>query len=132
MLLRLFFVLSAGLLLGFAFGSRAAPGEERRGEQRAEQRTRRIPEFENEHLKVWKTIIHPNQPLSMHRHENGRAIVAIRGGTLQVVRESGEEKAMTWESGRAYWLDADPPGELHGDVNRGAEPIEVIVLELQR
>ena len=81
---------------------------------------------------MWKTFIYPNQPLSMHRHENGRAIVAIRGGTLHVVTEEGEEKAMDWESGKAYWLDADPPGELHGDVNRGEDPIEVIVLELQR
>ena len=46
--------------------------------------------------------------------------------------EEGKEKAMHWEDGKAYWLDADPPGELHGDVNRGADPIEVIVLELQR
>lgn len=123
MLLRLLLVLSVGLLLGFALGARA-PAQE--------QRTRRIPQFENEHLRVWKTIILPDQPLSMHRHENGRAIVALKGGTLHVVTEAGEEKAMEWESGNAYWLDADPPGELHGDVNRGDEPIEVIVLELNR
>lgn len=123
MLLRLLLMLSVGLLLGFALGARA-PAQE--------QRTRRIPQFENEHLRVWKTIILPDQPLSMHRHENGRAIVALKGGTLHVVTEAGEEKAMEWESGNAYWLDADPPGELHGDVNRGDEPIEVIVLELNR
>lgn len=123
MLLRLLLMLSVGLLLGLALGSRA-PAQE--------QRTRRIPQFENEHLRVWKTIILPDQPLSMHRHENGRAIVALKGGTLHVVTESGEEKAMEWESGNAYWLDADPPGELHGDVNRGEDPIEVIVLELNR
>lgn len=123
MLLRLLLMLSVGLLLGFALGARA-PAQE--------QRTRRIPQFENEHLRVWKTIILPDQPLSMHRHENGRAIVALKGGTLHVVTEAGEEKAMEWESGNAYWLDADPPGELHGDVNRGNEPIEVIVLELNR
>ena len=123
MLLRLLLVLSVGLLLGFALGARA-PAQE--------QRTRRIPQFENEHLRVWKTIVLPDQPLSMHRHENGRAIVALKGGTLHVVTEAGEEKAMEWESGNAYWLDADPPGELHGDVNRGDEPIEVIVLELNR
>lgn len=123
MLLRLLLMLSVGLLLGLALGARV-PAQE--------QRTRRIPQFENEHLRVWKTIILPDQPLSMHRHENGRAIVALKGGTLHVVTESGEEKAMEWESGNAYWLDADPPGELHGDVNRGEDPIEVIVLELNR
>ena len=121
---RLLVTVSLGLLIGFAAGSRFAGGQE--------QRTRRVPQFENEHLRVWKTIIHPNQPLSMHRHEHGRAIVALRGGVLQVVSEQGAEKTMRWETGNAYWLDADPPGELHGDVNPGPEPIEVMVLELQR
>ncbi len=122
-MLRLVIALSIGALIGFV-GARFADAQQ--------QGTRRIPQFENEHLRVWKTIVHPDQPLSMHRHERGRAIVALRGGTLHVVTEDGDEKAMHWESGNAYWLDADPPGELHGDVNRGAEPIEVIVLELQR
>lgn len=123
-MLRLLLVLSLGLSVGFVFGSQLVDGQERR--------TRREPQFENEHLKVWKTFVYPNQPLSMHRHDHGRAIVAIQGGTLHVVTEEGEEKAMHWESGKAYWLDADPPDELHGDVNKGEDPIEVIVLELQR
>jgi beta-alanine degradation protein BauB len=96
------------------------------------QTTRREPQFENEHVRAWKSIIMPNQPLALHRHEFGRTIVALKGGTLDVVNEKGETlKQMTWETGRAYWLDADPPGELHGDMNRGTEPIEVIVVERQ-
>ena len=31
-----------------------------------------------------------------------------------------------------YWLDADPPGEQHGDINVGMTPIEVIVVEMRR
>lgn len=123
-MIRLLFLLSVCLVVGFAAGSRFAGGQEKR--------TRRVPQFENEHLKVWKTIIHPDQPLSMHRHDHGRAIVALRGGTLHVVTEDGATKAMDWETGSAYWLDADPPDELHGDVNRGEHPIEVMVLELRR
>lgn len=95
-----------------------------------EQVTRRVPQFENDQVEVWKSIILPGQPLSMHRHDNGRAIIALKGGTLTVVSDSGEEREMTWETGSAYWLDADPPGELHGDVNRGTEPVEVIVVQL--
>jgi hypothetical protein len=34
-------------------------------------------QFENEHLKVWKTIILPNQPLNLHRHDHGRALIAL-------------------------------------------------------
>ncbi len=93
--------------------------------------TGRIPQFENEHVEVWKSVIAPNQPLRMHRHDNPRVIIALEGGTLRVVNESGQTRDMTWETGSAYWLDADPPGELHGDVNEGPDPVEVIVVQLK-
>ncbi len=96
-----------------------------------EQATARTPQFENEHVEVWKSVIVPNQPLTMHRHDNPRAIIALKGGTLRVTNEAGESHDMTWETGKAYWLDADPPGELHGDVNEGPEPVEVIVVQLK-
>jgi quercetin dioxygenase-like cupin family protein len=93
--------------------------------------TRRLPQLENESVRVWKSIIAPGQPLSLHRHENGRVIVALKGGTLNIVKESGESRAVVWETGKAYWLSADPQGERHGDLNEGPEPIEVMVVELQ-
>jgi hypothetical protein len=80
---------------------------------------------------VWKTVIAPNQPLSMHRHERGRVLVALKGGTLKIVPENGEPRLVTWETGNAYWLPADPPGELHGDVNESTETIEVMVIEMR-
>ena len=95
--------------------------------------TRREPQFENEHVRVWKSIILPNQPLAVHRHEHGRTIVALKGGTLDVVDAQGKTmKKMTWETGKAYWLDVDPPGEQHGDMNRGTAPMEVIVVEMRK
>jgi beta-alanine degradation protein BauB len=95
--------------------------------------TRREPQFENDHVRVWKSIIMPNQPLALHRHDYGRTIVALKGGTLDVVNGKNETmNTMTWETGKAYWLDADPPNEQHGDMNRGTQPIEVIVVELRR
>jgi quercetin dioxygenase-like cupin family protein len=94
--------------------------------------TRRIPQFDNEHVRVWKSIIAPNQPLSMHRHEHPRTLVALVGGTVKIVSDKGATKTVTWETGKAYWLPADPPGELHADVNEGDSPIEVIVVELQQ
>ncbi len=94
--------------------------------------TRREPQFENSEVRVWKSIIMPNQPLTLHRHDHGRTIVALKGGTLDVVDAKGATTTkMTWESGKAYWLDADPAGTQHGDMNKGKEPIEVIVVELK-
>jgi hypothetical protein len=119
---RLYGVIAAAAALGMGAASL----------QQAAQ-TRREPQFENPHVRVWKSIIQPNQPLALHRHDFGRTIVALRGGTLDVVDGSGKTlKRMTWETGKAYWLDADPSGEQHGDMNRGTEPIEVIVVEMRR
>jgi hypothetical protein len=82
---------------------------------------------------VWKSIIMPNQPLALHRHDFGRTIVALKDGTLDVVNAKGDTvKKVTWETGKAYWLEKDPVGEQHGDLNRGTEPIEVIVVQQRR
>jgi hypothetical protein len=101
--------------------------------QRSAAQTGREPQFENDQVKVWKSVIMPNQPLALHRHEHGRAIVALKGGTLDVVNAKSETmKKMTWESGKAYWLDVDPSGEQHADLNRGTSPVEVIVVEMKK
>lgn len=115
------------LAIGIATG--AAAGALGQGQSQ----TRREPQFENEHVRVWKSTIMPNQPLTLHRHDHGRTIVALRGGTLDVIDGSGRTIAqMTWETGKAYWLDVDPAGEQHGDLNRGSAPIEVMVIEMRR
>ncbi len=93
--------------------------------------TVRTPQLENDSVRVWRTSIAPGQPLTLHRHENGRVIVALTDGTLRIVKESGDSRTVTWEKGKAYWLAADPAGEKHGDLNEGKEPIEVMVVELK-
>jgi len=96
----------------------------------AQNITHRVPMFENDQVKVWKTIIVPNSPLSMHRHEHGRTIVVLKGGTLTIQQDTGEKKKVEWITGQAYWLDADPPGDKkHADVNETSETIEVMVIE---
>jgi hypothetical protein len=82
-------------------------------------------------VKVWKSIIMPNAPLTLHRHDHGRTIVALVGGDLKIVKESGKTEVAHWESGKAYWLPPDPPGEMHKDVNDTGKPIEVIVVEMK-
>ena len=102
-------------------------------QQQDPSRTRREPQFENEHMKVWKSIIMPNQPLALHRHDHGRALIALTDGPLDVVNAEGKTlSTYKWEKGKAYWLSADPKGETHADVNRLDRPIEVIVVELKK
>jgi hypothetical protein len=114
--------------LSFAAGAGAMWAQ-----QQAQGGTRREPQFENEYLRVWKSIIMPKQPLNMHRHDHGRALIALKGGQLKVLDQDGKHvRTYNWESGKAYWLDADPPGQLHGDRNDTSQPIEVIVVELKK
>src|SRR5688572_22266793 len=95
-------------------------------------KTQRIPQFENKKVKVWKTIILPKQPLSYHRHESPRVVIALTDTRLRVVKEkSSESHILNWKKGSAHWLDADPAGELHGDQNESDYPMEVLVVEMK-
>ena len=99
--------------------------------QQMPTQTGRTPQFDNEAVKVWKSLILPNAPLAMHRHEHPRVIVALRGGAMKIVEQNGQSEEHIWDTGKAYWLPANPPGTMHSDVNAGREPIEVMVVELE-
>ena len=95
--------------------------------------SRREPQFENDQMKVWKSIIMPKQPLSLHRHEHGRALVALTDGQLRVGDKAGKVlDTYNLKAGTAIWLGVDPPGQMHADVNPGNRPVEVIVVQLKK
>jgi hypothetical protein len=98
----------------------------------SQQQTQRIQQFENEDVKVWRSVVTPNAPLTMHRHEHGRVIIPIAGGTMKIVTEGGGSETHQWDTGNAYWLPANPPNQVHADVNAGTKPIEVMVVELKK
>jgi quercetin dioxygenase-like cupin family protein len=93
--------------------------------------TGREPQFENADVKVWKSVVLPNDPLPLHRHEHPRVIVALHGGNMKILEETGQNEIHKWQTGKAYWLPANSPGTRHQDVNVSDEPIEVMVVELQ-
>ena len=118
-------VICAGAVVSAVFAAGVAVGQQQGA-------SRREPQFENGEVRVWKSIIMPNQPLSLHRHDHGRALIALKTGNIDVVDASGKTlDTYKWEAGKAYWLDADKAGTQHGDMNRGKEPMEVIVVELK-
>jgi hypothetical protein len=60
----------------------------------------------------------PKQPLAMHRHDHGRALIALTDGQLKVVDQNGKTlDTYDWKAGKAYWLGVDPAGQTHADVN---------------
>ena len=94
--------------------------------------TGREPQFQDAEVKVWKSVVMPNSPLPFHRHDHPRVIVALTGGAMKIVEQTGQSEIHQWQTGKAYWLAANPPGTQHQDVNVGEKPIEVIVVELQK
>jgi len=95
-------------------------------------KTGRRPQFENAEVKVWKSTVLPNNPLPFHRHEHPRVIIALVGGSMKILEETGQSETHVWETGNAYWLPANAPGTQHQDVNVGDKPIEVMVVELEK
>lgn len=93
--------------------------------------TQRTPQFENDDVKVWKTVVMPNAPLTMHTHDHPRVIVALSGGTMKVVNEDGTSETHVWDTGKAYWLSMEEGKKRHADANQGNKPIEVMVIELK-
>jgi hypothetical protein len=94
--------------------------------------SRREPQFENSEVQVWKSIVMPNQPLALHRHDHGRALISLNGGTLNVVDGNGKVMDVyKLQAGKAMWLEADKAGTQHADVNPGKEAVEVIVVQLK-
>ena len=63
------------------------------GAQQVAQKTQRIPQFENQDVKVWRSVVLPNAPLTMHRHEHPRVIIPLVGGTMKIVRAQGRRKS---------------------------------------
>jgi len=100
--------------------------------QQPPAQTERFPQFDNDAVKVWKTVIMPKQPLALHHHDHPRVIIALTGGTIQIVDSSGSVETQHWETGKAYWLPAMAPNTLHSDNNAGDKPMEVMVVELQK
>ena len=118
---------ATALLVGVILGAAGAIRS-----QQSAAGTQRISQFENDDVKVWRSIVVPNAPLTMHRHEHGRVIIPLRCGTMKIVEQSGASESHVWETGKAYWLPANAPGTMHADMNAGDQPIEVMVVELKK
>ncbi len=99
--------------------------------QQANQ-TQRTSQFENDDVSVWKTVVMPNAPLTMHTHQHPRVIIALSGGTMKVVNEDGTSESHQWDTGKAYWLSVEEGKKRHADANQSDRPIEVMVVELKK
>ncbi len=97
------------------------------------QLSQRVPQFSNEKVSVWKTIVYPKAPhiLKMHRHEHDRVVIALSNGVLKVTNNKGVTHFLTLKKDTAYFLNKDAPNEFHTDENISHTPIKVMVIELK-
>jgi hypothetical protein len=95
--------------------------------------TRRVEQFSNGKVAVWKTIIYPasGQALAMHRHEHDRVVVALTDGLLKITTNKGMTHYLKLEKDKAYYLSKDVPNELHNDMNMTNHAVKVMVIELK-
>lgn len=93
--------------------------------------TKRIPQFNNKKVSVWKTIIYANaqQTLPMHRHDHDRVVVALTDGLIKITTNTGKSHTLKLKKNKAYYLSKDVPNELHSDENLSNHPIKVMVVE---
>lgn len=123
---------AAAAILLLAAGGAARPTGQTIGQTTGQTGgTVRVPQFENDDVRVWKATVTPNAPLAMHRHEHPRVIIPLIGGEMKIVQQTGESEMNHWEAGKAYWLTTSKPGTMHADVNVGQKTIEVMVVELK-
>ena len=120
------------LLFAVLEGISGLTGSQQKPTPLVQKQTQRIPQFDNEDVKMWRSVIALNAPSTIHRHEHRRVIVALNGGTISIVEDNGKSEAHVWETGKAYWLPVSAPSTMHADVNQGDQPIEVMDVELKR
>jgi hypothetical protein len=112
-------VVTASVVSGLSRTSAQAP--------RAEMQ--RVPQFENDRVVSWKSIIPPHTESTLHRHDRYRTVIGIVGGDLKTVTPDGRVTVTHYESGKAYFFEPMPAGETHKDVNDTARTIELVVVE---
>lgn len=88
-------------------------------------------QFENEKVSVAKIKIMPNEEIGLHRDPYPHVVIAERGGTITRFETNGTTTDVIFPTRVAVFRESDPPNELHKSVNKGSEPVELIVIQLK-
>lgn len=101
-----------------------------------ECQTARTQFIDNDAVKVWETLICPNQAVSKHTHAHPRVLIPKEKGTLRVTytekpRGINNPVDLKLEKGKPIYLDYEQGKEPHIDEILGDRPISVFVVELK-
>ena len=120
------------LLVGMSVvGMTVGPVWSRTTAQSPKTEMTRVPQFENDRVVAWKSVIPPHTESTLHRHDRFRTIIGIVGGDLTTVAPDGRKTVTRYETGKAYWQEPMPAGQTHKDRNDTDKTIELMVVELK-
>ena len=88
--------------------------------------------FENEFVTVMQVEIEAGEEIGLHRDALPQVVVALKGGTITRLEANGTETAVEFPTGVPVFRPVDPENELHKSVNRGANPVELIITQLKK
>ncbi len=88
-------------------------------------------EFENDQISVAKFKMLPNEEVGLHRDACPQIVIALKGGTITRLEANGTTTDVSFPTGVAVVRGIDPPNELHRSINKGTEPVELIIIQLK-
>ncbi len=88
-------------------------------------------QFENDQVRVSKIAMAAGEKVGLHRDENPRIVIGLKGGTVKRLEQDGSTRDIHFPTGSSVFLEADPLDQLHRVVNASDAAIEIIVIELK-
>ncbi len=70
------------------------------------------------------------EEIGLHRDAHPTIVVALQGGTVTRLEADARAIDVVFPTGVAVYRAIDPPKAMHRTVNNGADPVEVIMVEL--
>lgn len=88
-------------------------------------------QLENGQICVAKVKIMPKEEIGLHRDAYPQIVIALRGGILTRLEADGTTTDVQFPTGVAVSRGIDPPEELHKTVNKGDEPVELMIVQFK-
>jgi hypothetical protein len=88
-------------------------------------------QFESDKVCVARVVIMPQEEIGLHYDIYPQVVIALKGGTITRLEADGSITDVYFPTGKAIFRAAETPDKIHKSVNRTAEPIELIIVQLK-
>lgn len=89
-------------------------------------------QLENDQVCVARVKIMPNEEIGLHRDAFRQVVIALKGGTITRNEANGTTTDVKFPTGVAVFRGIDPSDEPHTSVNKGSEPVELMIVQLKK